>query len=603
MQLIHSYHYFPKHVNAELDHNILKNKTKKTTLLELVNLPISSLYKSKLEKILVKKKSLINYRKLFGYREIEYNTKYNTKVIIDVDINNITKYLQIGKEIPYRNELFNIIKNNNIIKEMDGSKMLHTLDIKSSNNLIFNETILYTDNIVNYKNLYFDTKINRIYLNYSDINKKSIEFDGALLFYHTSVFLHNTISSILSKNTLIVYDNINTFIPILEKGSKNYIIIDKNHYHSYTYGDLIDKIILVSYDFFNSSKYELSGVNNIQDYIGTARYELSLINETILKHKKNVILQALDYDLVIFEDKTIKNDIIINNIKNIHYKKKLVISHLFLKYNITHFKLSLNTYFNIEINDTIINAIIKNILIEKWNNVVEKKIYLKLNKYEDKIYNKIKCSNTRDMFTSTSLNVTNLNFKRKDKSDAIALNNDVCPICIEKLKDITFCKTLCDHYYCYDCISKAMETNNKCPTCRAKIDKLIIIKNDINISNTNMGIKMITILENIKSNQLIISKYSQSANIISHILNNFNINNTLFVKRNNKLEKNENKYNNKINSLFICDYDSFDLLDIDYFNIINNVIFLENITDSYFYIPEKIVSFNITDIKSLYIRS
>ena len=118
-----------------------------------------------------------------------------------------------------------------------------------------------------------------------------------------------------------------------------------------------------------------------------------------------------------------------------------------------------------------------------------------------------------------------------------------------------------------------------------------------------MGIKMITILENIKSNQLIISKYSQSANIISHILNNFNINNTLFVKRNNKLEKNENKYNNKINSLFICDYDSFDLLDIDYFNIINNVIFLENITDSYFYIPEKIVSFNITDIKSLCIRS
>jgi glyceraldehyde-3-phosphate dehydrogenase/erythrose-4-phosphate dehydrogenase len=46
-----------------------------------------------------------------------------------------------------------------------------------------------------------------------------------------------------------------------------------------------------------------------------------------------------------------------------------------------------------------------------------------------------------------------------------------------------------------------------------------------------------------------------------------------------------------------------DLLDIDYFNRINNVIFLETITDSYFYIPEKIVSFNITDIKSLYIRS
>tara|TARA_Y100000590_G_scaffold384433_1_gene455806 strand:+ start:2909 stop:4741 length:1833 start_codon:yes stop_codon:yes gene_type:complete len=610
MKLIHSHHYFDKNINVELDNNILKNKENKTTILELVNLPINTLYKVKVEKLLVKKKSLINYIKLFGFREIEHNTKYNTKVIIDVDINSIIKYLKMGKTIPYRDELFNIIRNNNIRKDIDDLKMLHTLDISFNNSIIFNKNIYYIDNIVKYGNLYFDTKINRIYLKYEDIKQKYIDFDGALLFYQNFHFLNNKLINLLCKNTLIVYDNINTFIPLLDKCGLKYIIIEKNKYDTYTYGDVIDKIILVNYDFFNSNKYEINCFNNIQAHIDTIKYELSLVSSTIFKNKKKIILQALDYDLVLFEEKNIKNDNIIKNIKSINYKKKVIISNNFLKYNIHNLKIILDTYFNVEvkINENIIKAITNNILIEKWNKVIYKKIYLKLTKYENQIYEKIKSQHVSDLFLSTSLNITKLMFKQINKEDNIVLTNDVCPICIEKLNINNLCKTSCNHYYCYDCIYKSIETNNKCPKCRTSIENIIIIKNDITSSNTNtnkpnMGIKMISILENIKNNQLIISKYSQSSSIISDILNNFNINNTLFVKKNNKLEKIENKHNNKINNLFVCDYDSFDILDLVYLDIVNSAIFLEKISDKYIYIPEKISKFNITDIKSLNIIS
>ena len=91
---------------------------------------------------------------------------------------------------------------------------------------------------------------------------------------------------------------------------------------------------------------------------------------------------------MLFEEKNIKNDNIIKNIKSINYKKKVIISNNFLKYNIHNLKIILDTYFNVEvkINENIIKAITNNILIEKWNKVIYKKIYLKLTKYENQIY-------------------------------------------------------------------------------------------------------------------------------------------------------------------------------------------------------------------------
>ncbi len=61
-------------------------------------------------------------------------------------------------------------------------------------------------------------------------------------------------------------------------------------------------------------------------------------------------------------------------------------------------------------------------------------------------------------------------------------NTDVghCPICYEKLKVIIYenneikanpniTTTPCGHSFCFKCLSKHLETKNKCPICREKI--------------------------------------------------------------------------------------------------------------------------------------
>ena len=54
--------------------------------------------------------------------------------------------------------------------------------------------------------------------------------------------------------------------------------------------------------------------------------------------------------------------------------------------------------------------------------------------------------------------------------EAFAQGNDECPICLESFvdKDIRKIK-ICEHMFCFSCISQWLSNNTKCPLCRIDI--------------------------------------------------------------------------------------------------------------------------------------
>jgi len=50
------------------------------------------------------------------------------------------------------------------------------------------------------------------------------------------------------------------------------------------------------------------------------------------------------------------------------------------------------------------------------------------------------------------------------------MSEQQCPICFECVdSQSNFSKTPCGHAFCFQCILKALETNNTCPLCRAEL--------------------------------------------------------------------------------------------------------------------------------------
>lgn len=55
---------------------------------------------------------------------------------------------------------------------------------------------------------------------------------------------------------------------------------------------------------------------------------------------------------------------------------------------------------------------------------------------------------------------------------------DGCPICLKKVKMISFVKTNCKHLFCFQCITKCLKAHRigeyKCPMCRENVTHLYI---------------------------------------------------------------------------------------------------------------------------------
>ena len=72
-----------------------------------------------------------------------------------------------------------------------------------------------------------------------------------------------------------------------------------------------------------------------------------------------------------------------------------------------------------------------------------------------------------------------------------------CPICMNTINNEQKCLTNCSHNFCYDCLSRWLSINNKCPNCRKdietfkykdEINRIFTIHNIEDIENINNNI-------------------------------------------------------------------------------------------------------------------
>ena len=87
----HSFHYFNNAVSFDRLNNNILDKRSGVLVIRLCNLcNFSGVYKPVLEKTMIKKKSLVNYKKWFGFQNKD--TAYNYKIRVDI---NYKKYVNI----------------------------------------------------------------------------------------------------------------------------------------------------------------------------------------------------------------------------------------------------------------------------------------------------------------------------------------------------------------------------------------------------------------------------------------------------------------------------------------------------------------------------
>ena len=72
-----------------------------------------------------------------------------------------------------------------------------------------------------------------------------------------------------------------------------------------------------------------------------------------------------------------------------------------------------------------------------------------------------------------------------------------CPICYNVLEqDTNYCVTECNHTFCFNCIARSIRRDNKCPLCRATLDKSDENTNSQNQETQLSSSELATLLQN-----------------------------------------------------------------------------------------------------------
>ena len=88
-------------------------------------------------------------------------------------------------------------------------------------------------------------------------------------------------------------------------------------------------------------------------------------------------------------------------------------------------------------------------------------------------------------------------------SENLVINNK-CPICFEKLDNLTKVITLCGHYFCSRCLFETFKNSErkKCPICRENIIEKqleIVLPDNIQDNQEKWGTKMNRLIEYVKT--------------------------------------------------------------------------------------------------------
>ena len=328
---------------------------------------------------------------------------------------------------------------------------------KKNNNSFYTKHNIKVFLLVNYNRLQYYIK-NNISIPQFNLLYKIILSN---LKVSTNEYIHNIICINKSFNKKIVLKNII---------NNNFNFFNLNDY----YLDIQNKTIINKQNMI-LTKYNVNGCIIYYDLVKLLIDELLTIKNTIFignnQHKiycKNIItnLDTINinnvYDTVILLDTSI-------DISSIKYNKIIVCINKTIEIKVNELIFLLNKYLNVYLyNYELTNKLIYNIInVCVFRNYSQKII---------KINNVNICDNEY------------INIKKFKIVDNEILNN-VCNICCNNKINI---KTICNHYFCSDCISKILNKNKlKCPYCRESntLNTLTyLVKSKIDILNDKTNI-------------------------------------------------------------------------------------------------------------------
>ena len=544
MKLVHSYHFFENKV--KLDDNKIIDSSNNSIVQVLSNFyRDKTIFTVKVERMLNKKKSLQNYKRFFRDKDINCNICYNTKIVIDINEQNLLKTIKSNNFYDRKNFFALLSRNVVNINNVNPDTCLD--DIKNKNQKLVNSIDFnyLGKSIIKIGQLIYDLELERIYFNEDDIQRNKFKFkieNLKLIFTDNKPLVKNTFenSNIFNSynQNLILYSNKNQNLKglINNYGIDNYTILNEDNLSSIQYKEIIGKSIIISYEtLITHYKYNIS--SNNCEYNDTEEslvlfkeryiYETGYMIRDEFLNLKNIILHSLTFDNLIVFDFPINTGRFLDNIllKQITFKHTFFISPYFLKYNVSSLLEKLQSIYDVELDSnsnsnsmsrSFINNLLSQVYIDDYSNLgKEKSIMFSYSKQEETLI-----TNTNNLKKNEKCSLPLLFPIEKASNDDIKyINNNDCPICLEKLTNNNTVKTSCNHYFCINCINKQLDngSNINCSLCRSPLN----VKTDFTHLVTkpkNIPGKIGKIFQHITDNSIIISDFNDNLTLLSKIL-------------------------------------------------------------------------------------
>lgn len=150
------------------------------------------------------------------------------------------------------------------------------------------------------------------------------------------------------------------------------------------------------------------------------------------------------------------------------------------------------------------------------------------------------------------------------------LPTDDCPICYENLNYDNCIGVKCKHYFCIQCCLKIIDTSNKCPLCRSKIDNRFLFRIKENDTITGSKYKQLIGLLNGSNKAIIYTANSFMFTYIKNIIDNAGYDSYITNRDKNKVI---DEFNKTTKGVLILKLDDF--IFIDTIHSIDTIIFID----------------------------
>ena len=406
IKLFHSYIYIHNSKNIKhINNKIYDNDN--NFILGLLNIPQEQdLYKIMIQKNLISNK--LSKKKIPIH---SYYNKNNAKVFVEVDCEKLLQYIKSNKVIPYKNELFMLLKQN-YIHLLDSNKNIFDViclnkncrkDISKMEDIQYQHVDPY---ILDIYDLSFNIKTHTVLKKTTKVHSKPS--------YHGHLFICDNLEYTMA-----------TFYNMIKDMPLKTIIISKYHHiwlqylqsHNIRCTTILSKpksgvVVICNTNKFKciTQYYDRVIYDNIDQPISINSQQKWYISENVNQISthclKTILKNYLDIDITYIDE-----NVLYSLSKIIYYKN-------FLEYYLKNKSISIN-YHNLN-----------NLQLPKYEPIV-------IHPKETKIL------------------------------------KDSCCVCYNPFTIQTLCRTTCQpipHYFCESCITKIISNSNSCPSCRQKID-------------------------------------------------------------------------------------------------------------------------------------